>query len=32
MFEIMGLRCEYQQNPIGIGVTRPRIRLEAAVG
>ncbi|KRE45015.1 glycoside hydrolase family 78 protein [Paenibacillus sp. Soil522] len=25
MFEIMGLRCEYQQNPIGIGVTRPRI-------
>lgn len=25
MFEITGLRCEYQENPIGIGVARPRI-------
>lgn len=25
MFEISRLRCEYQQNPIGIGVARPRL-------
>lgn len=25
MFKVVELRCEYQNNPIGIGVTRPRI-------
>ncbi|OMF27578.1 alpha-L-rhamnosidase [Paenibacillus sp. FSL H8-0548] len=25
MFKIVGLLCEYQQNPIGIGVTNPRL-------
>lgn len=25
MFETRGLRCEYQENPIGIGVARPRL-------
>ncbi len=31
LFQVMDLRCEYQWNPIGIGVTRPRIswRLQA---
>lgn len=28
MFEVIALRCEYQVNPIGIGVTKPRISWE----